>query len=195
MNRWKTVAILLGATSIFWLVLSFSFIAYSLSNYVTTWPITWLIVFGAPCSAGCYVSYRCVKKSRNIVKKKMELNIHPSLRIPSAPPPVDQSICKCPSCGAEIWGEVFCSKCGSKIAEIRKLEATMLYYKRRGTRAAILAAIMAFWVLVVFYIPFDWQALFYSFMIAFVGAIYYSLVFLYSGFKVVTLKRKRKKRN
>jgi len=206
MNRWKAVAIVLGATSTFWLILSFGVIAYSLEHGVGTWPTSWFVLFVAPCSVAYYISYRCVKKSHSIKRKKMEPALRPPLRTPSAPPPtpppidlsslVDQSIDRCPSCRAGIQaGVLFCSKCGIKITEARKLESDIRHYESMCFGAPIMFVVCVFWVLVMFYFPEYFGPSFaYSYMICLLGTIVWPLVFLYSKFKLTGLKRTRKKR-
>lgn len=115
----------------------------------------------------------------------------------------------CPSCDYENprYAERFCIKCGSQLkAEVKPsekpspsttvqgYEATMRaqYYKRRCIRSVALAALGVFVALILLYVPLNLPpGAAYTFMVAFFGGIYFFLDFLYSGFKLIRLRRTR----
>jgi hypothetical protein len=63
LSKWKILAVFLVAAGAIWLLLSFDYIAYCMTEGID-WYLGWLILFGAPCSLAFYAGYRCLKKSR-----------------------------------------------------------------------------------------------------------------------------------
>lgn len=204
MNKWKISAIFLIAASLFWFFLGFFIFIYCLTTGVDFF-LVWILFFMSPCSLVWYVSYRCFKKSRGITTPSSPPAEKSSV---SSPPPtpifehIDIDVGGCSKCGEDIGEDYrFCQSCGQIISQDEKLAAKyeikaqeikgkIYYYQRHMMRGIFVSSLGAFWLLVFFFTPVaTFPGAFYSFVICLLGVIYFFPSFLYSGLRVILLKR------
>lgn len=177
------------AISFVWFLLGFGYVAYCLAREIDFF-FGWILFVGGPCSLAWYISYRCLKKSQVSVEG-----------VPTRPKELPSTEQKGPIYKTESQEDIAKARAQPKtdVKPIEKpiaafvLEKKIRYYRERRNRSAILSALGVFWVLVLTYIPLDWplEAV-YTYVVAFLGAIYFFLAFLYSELKVIGLKRTRK---